>query len=218
MLLFCCIAATACCLYRNAVPRPRTGKLVVSLSTSPPFRRSASSLVPSGPPPIPKLPELHDLPEYGIGHASRPVRPGLVAVRRPARRRSRVRSSTEEPRDGFGSIRPNERAVARQQRAESKQLLVVLQNVLLIGTGEAHAINDFQHLVTRDVVVPKYSVQFFPILTHRAAPAGRRRRRLPHDTHRILTLSYSPSPPAGTRSRVKVNAIHPTPRCASRPF
>ena len=30
MLLFCCIAATACCLYRNEVPRPRTGELVVS--------------------------------------------------------------------------------------------------------------------------------------------------------------------------------------------
>ena len=84
MFMFCCIAATACCLYRNAVPRPRTGKLVVSLSTSPPFRRSASSLVPSGPPPIPKPPELYDLPENGIGHASRP----------PRRRRSRAPSTT----------------------------------------------------------------------------------------------------------------------------
>jgi len=60
MLLFCCIAATACCLYRNAVPRPRTGKLVVSLSTSAPpvhdlFAATQGPAAPPAPPPPPPV-------------------------------------------------------------------------------------------------------------------------------------------------------------------
>ena len=91
-------------------------------------------------PPVAQSPVLEDLPENGVGDARRALRRRPGAARRRAS--GRRGGSAEEARNHFGRRCGHGGAAARQQRAESKQLLVVLQNVLLIGTGEAHSIND----------------------------------------------------------------------------
>ena len=95
-------------------------------------------------PPVAQSPVLEDLPENGVGDARRALRRRPGAARRRAS--GRRGGSAEEARNHFGRRCGHGGAAARQQRAESKQLLVVLQNVLLIGTGEAHAIKDFHNL------------------------------------------------------------------------
>ena len=53
--------------------------------------------------------------------------------------------SAEEAPDHLGRFEGHGRAAPCKQGSDAEQLLVVLQNVLLIGTGEAHAINNFHN-------------------------------------------------------------------------
>ncbi len=97
-------------------------------------------------PPVPQPPVLHNEPESGVRHARRALRQSASPARRPARR-GRVGPSAEEPRDDFGSLGPQQGAAARQQRPNPQQVPVVLQHLLLIRTGEAHAFENRQRLL-----------------------------------------------------------------------
>ena len=96
--------------------------------------------------PVAEAPVLHHEPERRVGDACRALRRRASPARRPTRRGGRVSPSSEKPRDGFGSIRPDPRAAAHEEGAEPQQLFKVLEHVVLVGTSETRALENVQQL------------------------------------------------------------------------